>query len=58
MMWIWKYDKRTDDSKIILNCVRKLMKDKEKEARKGSNLIKHICVKMKLIHSAVSNVKA
>ncbi len=25
--WIWQHDKRTDDYKIILNCVRKLMKN-------------------------------
>jgi hypothetical protein len=24
MVWIWQYDKRTDDYKIILNCVRKI----------------------------------
>ena len=36
MVWIWQHDKRTDDdNKIILNCVRKLMKNKsEKEARR------------------------
>jgi hypothetical protein len=27
MVWIWQYDKRTDN-KIILNCIRKLMKTK------------------------------
>ncbi len=33
---MWQHDKRTDDNKIILNCVRKLMKNKcEKEAVKG-----------------------
>ncbi len=26
MMWIWHHDKRTDDYKIILNCIRRLMK--------------------------------
>ncbi len=30
MMCIWQHDKRTDDYKIILNCVRKLMKNKSK----------------------------
>ncbi len=35
-VWIRQHDKQTDDYKIILNCVRKLMKNKsEKEARKG-----------------------
>jgi hypothetical protein len=24
MVWIWQHDKRTDDYKIILNCVRKI----------------------------------
>jgi hypothetical protein len=28
MVWIWQHDKRTDDYKIIFNCVRKLMKNK------------------------------
>ncbi len=33
---IWQHDKRTDDYKIVLNCVRKSMKNKsEKEAGKG-----------------------
>jgi hypothetical protein len=27
-VWIWQHDKRADDYKIILNCVRKLMKNK------------------------------
>jgi hypothetical protein len=36
MVWIWQHDRRTDDYKIILNCVRILMKNKsEKEAVKG-----------------------
>jgi hypothetical protein len=39
MAGIWQHDKRTDGSKIILNCVRKLMKNKsEKEAGKGPDL--------------------
>jgi hypothetical protein len=25
---IWQHDKRTDDNKIILDCVRKMMKNK------------------------------
>ncbi len=41
MVWIWQHDKRIDDYKIILNCVRKLMKNKsEKEVAKGSKLNK------------------
>jgi hypothetical protein len=41
-VWIWQHDKRTDDCKIILNCVRKLMKDKsDKDAGKGPNLLKY-----------------
>ncbi len=41
MVWIWQDDKRTDDYKIILNCVRKLMKHKsEKEGGKGLSLKK------------------
>ncbi len=40
-MWIWQHDKRTDDDKIILNCVRKLTKNKsEKEAGKAQALKK------------------
>jgi hypothetical protein len=36
MVWIWQHDKRREDYKIILNSVRKLMKNKsEKEARKA-----------------------
>ncbi len=43
MAWIWQHDKRTDENKIILNCVRKLMKNKlEKEAEKSQNLKKKI----------------
>ncbi len=34
-LWIWQHDKRTDDSKIILNCVRKLMKNKNGKRRLG-----------------------
>jgi len=41
MVLIWQHDKRTDDYKIILNCVRKMMKNKaEKEAGKGPSLKK------------------
>jgi hypothetical protein len=41
MVWIWQHDKRTDDYKIILNCVRNLMKNKsEKEAGKGKSFKK------------------
>ncbi len=36
MVWTWQHDKKTDDYKIILNCVRKLMKNiLEKEAGKA-----------------------
>ncbi len=36
MVRIWQHDNRTDDYKIILICVRKLMKNKsEIEAGKG-----------------------
>ncbi len=39
MVWIWQHDKRTDDYKIILNCVRKLMKNKsEKKVGKAIDL--------------------
>jgi hypothetical protein len=31
MVWIWQYDKRTDDYEIILNCVRKLTKNKSEK---------------------------
>jgi hypothetical protein len=35
-VWIWQHGKRTDDYKIRLNCLRKLMKNKsEKGAGKG-----------------------
>ncbi len=41
MVWIWQHDKRTDDHKIILNCVRKLMKNRsENEAGKGPSFKK------------------
>jgi len=41
MVWIWQHDKRTDDYKIILNCVRKFMKNKsEKESEKGPSFKK------------------
>jgi hypothetical protein len=39
-VWIWQHDKRTYDYKIILNCVRKLMKNKsEKEDGKAQTFI-------------------
>ncbi len=42
-MWIRQHGKRTDDDKIIFNCVRKLMKNKgEKEVRIGLNFTKVI----------------
>jgi len=28
MVWIWQHDKKPDEKKKILNCVRKLMKSK------------------------------
>jgi hypothetical protein len=31
MVWVWMHDKRTDDYKIILNCVTKLMKNKNEK---------------------------
>jgi hypothetical protein len=40
MVWIWLHDKRTDDYKIILNYVGKLMKNKE--AGKGPNFKKRV----------------
>jgi hypothetical protein len=43
MVWIWEHNKRTDDNKIILNCVKKLMKNKfknEKKAGKDPNFFK------------------
>jgi hypothetical protein len=47
MVWIWQHDKKTDDYKIILNCVRKLMKNKvEKEARKGPDFKKDLILKI------------
>jgi hypothetical protein len=51
MVWIWQHDKRTDDYKIILNCVRKLMKYKsEKVAGKGPSFKKSVdWVKKKLL---------
>jgi hypothetical protein len=43
MVWIWQHDKRIDDYKVILNCVRKLMKNYEKkEDGKGPNFLKAI----------------
>jgi hypothetical protein len=38
MVWIWQHNKRRDENKIALNCVRKLMKTKN--ARKGPNFEK------------------
>jgi hypothetical protein len=41
MVWVWQHGKRTNDCKIILNCVRKLMKNKrEKMLREGPNVFK------------------
>jgi hypothetical protein len=41
MVWVWQHGKRTDNYKIILNCVRKLMKNKrENMLRKGPNFFK------------------
>jgi len=41
MLWIWQHVKRTDDYKIVLNCVIKFMKNKsEKEAGKGPSFKK------------------
>jgi hypothetical protein len=37
-VWIWQHDKRTDDNKIILNCVRKWMKNVKKRPEKAKNL--------------------
>jgi hypothetical protein len=38
-VWIWQHDKRTDDidNKIILKCVRKLMKTKNERKRAGQS---------------------
>ncbi len=30
MVWIWQHDKRTDDYKIILNCVRNRKRGRER----------------------------
>jgi len=36
MVWIWQHDKRIDDKKKILNCVRKLIKlSNKKRLRKA-----------------------
>ena len=35
MVWKWQHDKRTDDYKIMLNCVEKLMKNKNEKKRLG-----------------------
>jgi hypothetical protein len=44
MVWKLQNDKRTDDNKVILNCERILMKNKEqKEAGKGPNFKKNSC---------------
>jgi hypothetical protein len=43
MVWIWQHDKRTDDNKIVFNCVRKLMKNNEKkEDGKDPNFFKAV----------------
>jgi hypothetical protein len=39
-VWIWQHGKRTDDYKIILNCVRKLMKSKLKRGWEGPTFLK------------------
>ncbi len=42
-MWIWQHEKRIDDNKIILNWVRKFIKNKpEKESGKGTNSSKNL----------------
>ncbi len=44
MVWIWQHDTRTDNHMIILNYVKKLMKNKsKKEARKGLSFFKLVC---------------
>jgi hypothetical protein len=35
MVWIWQHDKRTDDYKIILNCVRKIDEKINEKKRPG-----------------------
>ncbi len=35
MVWIWQHDKRTDDYKIILNCVRKIDEKINEKKRLG-----------------------
>ncbi len=50
-VWIWQHDKRTDDYKIILNCVRKLIKNKlEKEGGNGPSFKKtHLIYKLPIV---------
>jgi hypothetical protein len=51
MVWIWQHDKRTDDYKKVLDCIRKLMKNKsEKEAGKGPSLKKLIYYQLLFIY--------
>jgi hypothetical protein len=40
MVWIWQHDTRTDDYKIILNCLKNAMKNKKKDARKCPSIFK------------------
>jgi hypothetical protein len=46
MALIWQHDKRTEDNKIKLNCVRKLMKNKkiinENKLLKKVHMLKHV----------------
>jgi hypothetical protein len=59
MAWIWQHNKRTDDYKIILNCVRNLMRKKsEKEAGKAQTLKKMFwCIKLvRLFSSSTFNL--
>ncbi len=42
MVWIWLQGKRTDDYKMIMNCVRKLVKIDEKK-RQGKAQ-KSLCI--------------
>jgi hypothetical protein len=43
MVWIWQHDKHTNDYKIILNCVRSLVKNKsEKIGQERPKLIEDL----------------
>jgi hypothetical protein len=42
MVWIWQHGERTDDYKIILNCVKKLLENKCKKMLGKAQTLKKV----------------